>query len=267
MKINAGVKEKIRQALGGKTPTNTRLKKLLEEVEQRRQMGQVEAAATEMGLLGQNATPASGNDAHQTPLEALREDLGGGDGIVLEGPPGSVPEAGESVQPAPAPGSWDEERKILYATLKQMQEKIADLSRPVTAEDKNQAIGAGKWPVPAIAPPPIGFTGPASLPRGEWFVSPSFAPQIKMWICGCPECKTRLSHYRCVVCHAGPFFYDPRKGRSPQGRKDWFAPGAVWGISHESCSPACWGQYSAMYLHAGNKALIADVSDGATSGE
>ena len=267
MRLKGDVVDRLRQVLGGKTPTEKRIVKLLEEVEQRRQVGQVEAAAVRMGLLPGPEAPAGGSEVPQSPLEALREDLGDGGEIVLEDAPESPQAIPEPVQPAPGPGGWDEERKILYATLKQMQEKIADLSRPVTAEDKNQAIGAGKLPVNAVAAPPIGFTGPASLPRGEWFVSPSFAPPIKMWICGCPECKTRLSHYRCVICHAGPFFYDPRKGRSPQGRKDWFAPGAQWGISHEACSPLCWMQYSQVYLGPGQGQGMAQPELAEAAGE
>jgi hypothetical protein len=253
MKLKGAVVDRMREVLGGRTPTERRVEKLLEEVETLR---------AKPFMLGANPD-GSVSMTDPSGKEWLSKDAGVT--WTLVAPPDGNPVVSVEVKTPqderlmpPGPGEDDEdedegpvvetipktEREIMMAAIQNLEAKVAELSKPRTAEDREQAIGAGRLPTVITPAAPIGYTGSAQLPRGEWFETPALfrtAPKILMMICGCPDCTPfRLQHYFCVTCHKGPLDYQQK---NPAGRKIWLAPGATWGITHESCSVVCYMRY------------------------
>jgi hypothetical protein len=202
MKLKGEIVDRMRTVLGGKTPTEKRIRDLLAEVEGLRAEGHADRVADSM------------------PVESFLPPIQ--DGEEIETPP------------------VDRNMAIMMATIANLEAKVTELSKPRTAEEKDEAIGLGRLPVAVSPAAPLGYSGSAQLPRGEWFVSP-FGPKIKMKLCGCPQCSPfRLQHYFCVTCQRGPIDYQQH---NPQGRKIWLAPGATWGVSHECCQVVCYMRY------------------------
>lgn len=249
MRLKGDIVDRMRSVLGGKTPTEKRMKDLLEEVEALRakqaknaeQMtagevvadtayGSVDISTAGSGYVATAQMPdrvKASNDAAGRLLQAF----------IPPGPDEELEDGGEAAGAHPALVA---DMAIMMATIKNLEAKVTELSKPRSAEDKDQAIGAGRLPIVVSEPAPVGYTGSAALPRGTWFTSP-FGPKIQMKLCDCPQCSPfRLQHYFCVTCQKGPIDYQQH---NPQGRKIWLAPGATWGISHEACSVVCYMRY------------------------
>ena len=247
MKLPADVVETAKQALGGKNPTAKRMKDILADYMRLKSAKPGEVVPLSPGVTPQDVTT-------QETIQRLLED------VPKEDQPSVVLGTdGETVEWEKAPELDDEERtnydpvpphppihpdpiiNALFSELRSMRQEIQGLRKPPTEEEKEAALAAGKLPVPAAGEwaGPIGYTGSASLPQGEWFRSP-FGPPIQMKICNCSSCPPhRKVHYFCPICRTGPHDYNRVIG----GIKNHLAPGSTWGIQHVMCSIPCWNQY------------------------
>ena len=199
MKLKGAVVDRMREVLGGKTPTGKRVADLLAEVEHLR--------ATQGAHVGQGTVSSGGH-----PPDVGSEDFN---------PPGDLETAAVESEAVEAPPVAADDRAILIATLKHLEAKVAELSKPREKEETEQAIGAGRLPIATAAPAPVGYTGSAELPRGTWFRSP-FGPPIQMMLCGCAECSPfRLNHSFCVSCRRARLPRPQRRLQHRRGRPGW----------------------------------------------
>lgn len=234
MKLKGAVVDRMREVLGGKTPTEKRIKDALAELERLRAKQAVEMSNAVTGSPGVTTAASPGVNIPDV----------GTASVVPEAfiPPGPDDEEEDDDTPeaAPAQEMPKSERDAMAAAIRNLEQKVLELSKPRTAEDRDLAIGAGRLPTTVAEAPPLGYTGSAQLPRGVWFESP-YGPKIQIRLCDCADCTPyRLQHYFCVQCHRGPIDYQQH---NPQGRKLWMAPGATWGISHECCTAVCYMRY------------------------
>lgn len=223
--LNPTMRERISNLLGGKKPTPKRLEGLLDELQQLR----------------------------ETP-EASRQ-------------PGDLPDGVEdredaepvSAPPVDPPGRKDarddliellrNQNSMMMTTLKNMESRIEDMQRKNSIKDLADAKEAGLLP-PAVAAPPLGNTGPAAWPVGQFFKSP-LGPPVSKKLCACCAGGSQ-HHWYCVICQSGPHHYavpcrtHNDAQRHPFYRKEWMAPGSIWGISHEACSHVCYMTYLGM---------------------
>lgn len=244
VKVKGDIAEKAKSLLkdGEKNLTPKRLMALLEELEQRRAipdtptLSQPQRTALESVLADlQASSPRPLTDA-----ERSAENPHDGDG--LDDIDDDVP----PTLPATEPPTQVDTMAAMAAEMEQLKAKLADLQRQKEAGVADEAIGAGKLPVgttytggTTTAPP----RGLADLPRGKWIISP-LGPKVHYMVCGCKDCTPfRLQHYHCSICKSGPYDY---RQQPPFFKKQWMAPGGVWGIEHVCCNMACWMTYLQM---------------------
>lgn len=233
MKLSDQIKDKAKELLGGKNVTARRMESLLEEV------AELRAKSADAPPVAPGPMPAEMLGLPERMREDLAASLSGPLPVALTAP--EVPADPAPPTTASAP-DWAEERKLLYASLDQMQKKIEDMEKRTSKEDVDQAVGAGKLPITSIPAPPLGYQGLGDIPVGTWIRSP-LGPPVNFIICGCGKCTShRLIHWFCSVCKQGPFDY---RGRIPHYSKNHMAPGGVWGIAHNACSEPCRMSYLA----------------------
>ena len=146
----------------------------------------------------------------------------------------SVAPVGVAVAPVLAPASpanWDEEKRLLYETIRSLEGKIEELRKPAGPKEREEAIATGKLPPPNRVAPESG------TPRRQ------LGPKVFVKLCECGRCTdSRRYHWFCCICRSGPHHYQQRY---PHFTKNWYEPGSVRGISHHACSEPCRMQYLA----------------------
>lgn len=251
VKIAGSLKDQAAELLGGKNVTPARMAALLEELAQLRAITGVtpepEAAAPPEPEPVTAAERPPGDDDDDDDKDPEFEDL-----------------VNEPAKRAELPVFTDPRDAAMAAMAKLIEGltlKVEQLNRPATEKDKAEAREAGLLP-PSIQAPPLGFTGPASWPRGKWFPSPLGPRGLEAKLCPCATCAGGTQHHwYCVICKGGPFHYaTPCKehhegARHPFFTKSHFGAGQVWGISHACCSKPCMDDY------LGRLGVIAGVND------
>jgi hypothetical protein len=232
VKISGSLRDRVVRLLGGKNPTANRVESLLTELEQAR------------ALRGEGTfvpDPPDPPPLSEEETAALLDEADHGAATHFEEPPTVVPAA-----PTSELELLREQNRILLEGMKLLEKKVDALGKAPTLTPEEARAGGQLLP-PSVAAPPLGLTGPAAWPIGEWFVSP-LGPRVYVKICECCGRGTQ-HHWYCCVCKSGPHHYqsvcrdhhDPQ--RNPNYIKNHFAPGGVWGISHSCCSPLCYMQY------------------------
>ena len=237
IQVKGTLKDAVTDLLGGKNPTERRVQALLEELAQRRAKD------------GEPLPPVGPDEDEEDDEPIERPDLVAGPAEALD-PQAEIERQIERSDPPqvhaapPLAGAFtlSPVEKLLLEKLEALSGELKDLKAGALSpeEIEAKAIKEGKLPAVPVQAPPIGLTGLHDLPIGKWVTSP-LGPKVPYMICGCGRCTPyRLHHYYCVVCKKGPYHYQQRY---PHFKKDWMAPGAVWGISHCCCSEQCRLQY------------------------
>lgn len=260
VKVTGAIKDRVMRLLGGANPTPKRLDALLEELEVRRETASPSAGEPVPSIATDDDDPLTriletGPTLEETP-EAVAAEVAYNEEEAEPDPPSAPPEVVESARDVEL-RLLREQNQLLMRHLGVIEKKLDAMA--VSAEAARP--GASLLPPPDAVAPPLGNTGPASWPIGEWFNSP-LGPRVPYKLCSCERCTSGvLHHWYCVVCKGGPHHYqvvcrEHGEGqRNPMYIKNHFAPGGIWGISHNTCSPLCTMQYMSMM------GVVAGVND------
>lgn len=212
LQVKGTLVDKASELLGGANVTERRLETLMDELRNRR----------------------------EADMKDEKDNL---KGMVVVPPVDAEPAADEDAAEADDTPDVGTGNEALLKIIRGLEAKVEELNRTRAAGDKDQEIGAGRLPLPNAEAPPLGLSGLGDIPVGKWVVSP-LGPKVSFIICGCGTCTVnRVHHWYCVVCRSGRHHFQQRY---PHFQKNWMAPGAVWGISHQVCSEPCRMQYLGM---------------------
>lgn len=262
VKITGSLKDRVQALLGGSNPTPKRLESLLDELEERRQVDKAPGLDDRGPEDPMVATPSPDFMAGKRAAEPFPPLFEPGDtiaAVALERDPAPDREPESEPEPKQQHLHDDDIRLAESVEVKLLREQNQLLMRHLEAIEKkldtivvkpeDAREGASLLPPAGSMAPPLGLTGPASWPKGEWFSSP-LGPRVPHKVCDCHRCSTGvLHHWFCNVCRSGPHHYqvvcrEHGEGqRNPTYIKNHFAPGGIWGISHNACSPLCYMQY------------------------